>query len=197
MATDTRNPTSDEGFSGIVDGTGGLRYTDVDDYPDTGAGRTVRTFGPSILAANITFGFTAFSVPTGSTSISIDVLYHDETSGATTLGGRLKVGGNYYNATEHSVSTLTARDDAWATNPKSASAWTVDDVNGVGTNALQAFGVRTSDCNPAVKISDILLQVTYTPPTTHIKSINGLANASIKSVNGLARASIKSINGLT
>ena len=38
---------------------------------------------------------------------------------------------------------------------------------------------------------------TGAPPSTNIKSINGLSYASIKSVNGLAIASMKSFNGLT
>jgi len=41
------------------------------------------------------------------------------------------------------------------------------------------------------------IEITYTPPTTNIKSINGLAVANIKSINGVAIANVKSFNGLT
>ncbi len=37
----------------------------------------------------------------------------------------------------------------------------------------------------------------YTPPSTYIKTINGLLKASVKTVNGLVIANVKSWNGLT
>lgn len=165
MAEQTRNPTSDEAVSGTWTGTAGSRYQNVDDYPDTG--------GTDFLAGGtatsvITFGFSVFTVPSGSTGISVDVDYHDgeASNGANNCGGRLKVGDNYYNAATHnpSGSGWTARTDNWATNPKTTTAWTVDDVNGVGANALQAFGINSTDSNPAFRFSGIRLRVTYTAP---------------------------------
>ena len=54
MATQTRNPTSDEAASGTLSGSAGTRWGLVDDYPDT-TGADVLTFGTT--AASITFGF--------------------------------------------------------------------------------------------------------------------------------------------
>jgi hypothetical protein len=106
-------------------------------------------------------------VPAGATSISVQVRYFDAepSNGNNNCAGRLKVGGTYYNAATHnpSGSTYTARSDNWATNPITATAWTVDDVNGVGANALQAFGFYSGDANPAIRFSCVQLQVTYTP----------------------------------
>lgn len=164
-ATASQNPTSDDAVSGTWDGTAGSRYTVVDDHPDS-SGADYLTHGTT--GGNLTFGFSAFSIPAGSTSISVDVIYYDQktASQACNIGGRLKVGGNYYNATTHNPAngTWTLRTDSWSTNPKTSSAWTVDDVNGVGANALQAFGWVSTDASPTIRLSSIIIQVTYTPP---------------------------------
>lgn len=165
MATATRAPTSDEAASGTWSGSAGSRFGLVDDYPDTG-GADILTGGTT--AAVITFGFSAFAIPAGSSGISVQVQYHDgeAANGSNNCGGRIKVGGSYFNAATHNPSGTgyTSRSDNWATNPKTASAWTVDDVNGVGANALQAFGLNSTDSNPTWRFSGIRLQVTYTEP---------------------------------
>lgn len=167
MATQTRAPTSDEAASGTLSGSAGTRWALVDDYPDT-TGVDIITFGT--VTALITFGFSAFTIPAGSTSISVQVQYYDgeAATGANNCGGRVKVGGSYFNAATHNPAgtTYTAREDNWATNPKTAAAWTVDDVNGVGANALQAFGINSTDSNPTFRVSSVRLQVTYTAPSS-------------------------------
>lgn len=162
MATDTRNPTSDESVTGAWTGSVGSRYTLVDDYPDTVPTDVLDT-PTAVGGAQITFGFTAFAIPTGSTNISVQVQYYDQdvSSGTNNAGGRIKVSGSYFNASTHNPSTtLTIRSDNWATNPNTAAAWTVTDIN---TN-LQAFGFNSTDASPALRFSSIRLQVTYTPP---------------------------------
>lgn len=162
MSTQVRAPTSDESVSGTWSGSAGSRYTLVDDYPDTGAA-DVLTHGTT--AGNICFGFTAFSIPAEAANISVQVMYRDDeaSSGTNNIAGRVKVGGNYYNASTHNPSTTaTNRSDNWATNPKSATAWTVTDINGGGSNALQAFGLYSSDANPTWFVTGIQVQVTYT-----------------------------------
>lgn len=166
MATVSRAPVSDEAAAGTWTGSAGTRYTLVDDYPDTTPTDWLRH---GTTAGNITFGFTAFAIPAGSAAITVQVRYYDKdvSSGNNNLAGRLKVGGNYYGAASHNpTTTLTARSDNWATNPKTTVAWTVDDINGVGVNALQAFGVVSTDASPQMDISSIEVQVTYTPPVT-------------------------------
>jgi hypothetical protein len=167
VATQTRNPTSDEATSGTLSGSAGTRYTLVDDHPDS-AGTDALSFGTA--TAQITFGFSVFSIPAGSTSISVQVLYYDgeAANGANNCGGRLKVGTNYFNAATHNPSgtTYTSRNDNWATNPDTTAAWTVDQINGVGSNALAAFGIGSTDSNPAFRVSSVQLQVTYTAPSS-------------------------------
>ncbi len=165
MATQNRAPTSDQSVSGTWTGSAGSRYAVVDDYPDA-SGADYLTHGTT--AGYITFGFSAFSIPAGSTGISVQVRYYDKknASQGCAVAGRMVVGGSPYNASTHNPAngTWTVRSDDWANNPKTAAAWTVDDVNGVGANALQQFGWYASDANPVIDLSCIEVQVTYTPP---------------------------------
>lgn len=167
MATTTRNPTSDDAVSGTWTGSAGSRYTVVDDYPDSGGADSLTCSA----AGALTHGFSAFSVPTGATSISVQVLYYDQKSGSpsSAIQARLKVGGNYYagpgGTHNPSNGTWVARSDNWTTNPKTTAAWTVAQVNGTdGTNDLQAFGVDVTDASPNVLVSSVQLQVTFTAP---------------------------------
>ena len=43
-----------------------------------------------------------------------------------------------------------------------AAAWTVADVNGSGSNPLQAFGIQVTDNTPTIQIASIQLEVEYT-----------------------------------
>jgi hypothetical protein len=164
VATQTRAPTSDEAASGTLTGSAGSRWTLVDDHPDTTGADSI-TFGTT--TAQITFGFSAFSVPVGATSISVQVQYYDgeAANGANNCAGRIKVGTAYFNAATHNPSGTgwTSREDNWATNPATSAAWTVDQVNGIGANALAAFGIGSTDSNPTFRVSSVRLQVTYTP----------------------------------
>jgi hypothetical protein len=196
VATLTRAPTSDEAVSGTWSGSVGSRWTLVDDYPSV-ATNDLLTGGTS--AASITFGFSAFTVPSGSTSISVQVMYFDgeAANGANNCGGRIKVGGTYYDAATHNPAGTagTSRTDNWATNPRTGAAWTVDDVNGVGANALQAFGVRSTDSNPTWRFSSIQAQVTYTEPVAAAvgdaaitDAADGSSAAGVVAVDGAASA---------
>lgn len=159
MTTVSKAPTSDEAVSGTWTGSAGTRYQAVDDYPDSG-GTDSLTHGTT-TAGNLTFGFSAFSIPSTASSISVQVDYYDQKSASQScnIGGRLKVNGSYYNATTHNPAngTWTQRTDTWATNPNTSAAWTVNDVN----SNLQAFGWNSTDANPTILLSSIQVTVTY------------------------------------
>lgn len=165
MATQTRNPTSDLSVVGTWSGSLNSRYTLVDDYPDT---TPTDVLTGSTNNCNIYFGFTDFAIPAGATEISVQVKYYDQdnSAGTNSANGALGVGAGAYNAATHNPGSLTAREDNWATNPRTTSAWTVDDVNGVGANALEGFGFKCPDASPSVDFSCIQLQVTFTPANT-------------------------------
>src|SRR3990167_8382621 len=121
-ATVQRAPISDEAVSGTWTEAAGSRWQFVDDYPDT-APNDFLVHGTT--AGNLTFGFSSFNIPAGSTNISVQVRYYDRdvTSGTNQSADRLKGGGNYYNASTHNPNTtLTSRSDNWAVNPKTGIA---------------------------------------------------------------------------
>lgn len=188
MATQNRAPTSDEAASGTWSGSAGSRWLLVDDYPSTDVADLI-TGGTA--AAVITFGFSGFSIPEGSTGISVQVRYADgePANGSNNCGGRLKVGGSYFNAATHNPSGTagTLREDSWATNPQTSAAWTVDQVNGVGGNALQAFGINSTDSNPTFNVRSIELQVTYTEP---VLPVEGTSDQTLGAVTGSAAGAV-------
>jgi hypothetical protein len=162
QATQDRAPTSDESVSGDWTGTPGSRYQVLADYPDT-LGSSYLEHG--VTAGNICFGVIPFSVPAGSVIRRVNVwaFVAEPTAGINNFTGRLKVGGSYYNGSNLSPSGVTYRRSlsTHTVNPKSGVAWTVDDVNGVGPNALEAFGISSSDVNPVLRFSSIKIQVVY------------------------------------
>lgn len=72
------------------------------------------------------------------------------------------------------------------------SAWTQSTLDSmqIGVKLIAAGTNR-------VQVTSVVASVDYTPSTTAVKTLNGLAVASIKTFNGLAIASKKTINGLT
>jgi hypothetical protein len=172
VATQTRNPTSDANATGTWTGSAGSRFGLVDDYPDSG-NPIADGLVHGTTAGRITFGFTAFSVPAGSSEISVQVQYYDFKAGSQASAARSLIRCN--DTTDRVSAThnpgngnaaIAARSDNWATNPKTSAAWTVDEVNGIGTNGLTAFGLGASDASPSITFSSVRLQVTYTEPVT-------------------------------
>lgn len=160
MAVESRAPTSDEAVSGTWTGTAGSRYTLVDDFPDTGAADSLVVSTAS--GGNLTFGFSAFSIASDKVIVKVEVCYRNYKGGANpnAIGGRLKIGGTYYNAATHSPpngsGNMVLHQDTWTTNPATGSAWTPAEVN-----AIQAFGWTCTDGAPAITLPDIQLEVSY------------------------------------
>jgi len=184
MATQSRAPTSDNSTAPtIAYSSGTTGYNLVNDYPDSADPLTSYVELGTTANSAILFNFTAFTIPWGSTSISVAVEYYDEepSNGTNSSDGYLRVGGtNYASGTTHNPSTTTtARSKTFANNPKTTAAWTVDQINGLdGTNSLQAFGVIGPDSNPVWRLGAIRCTVTYTeptPPPTGALSLAGVA----------------------
>jgi hypothetical protein len=113
-----------------------------------------------------TFGFTAYAIPAGCVITGVTVVSCSklDAPGAACIGESLKVGGNYYDGVCHGLyDTCSYWNQVWATNPKSGVAWTLNDINGIGLNALQAFGVFTTDCTPTVSCAQCWIEVYFTP----------------------------------
>lgn len=161
MATLTRNPTSDIAVSGDWTGTAGSRYTLVDDYPSQD---TLDQLTHGTTAGQILFGYDSVSIGTDNAIESVKINYYDReaSNGPNNAAAALRIGGVDYSAATHQVSTTTTlRTDTFTTNPRTGVAWTVADVNGTGSNNLSAFGLVSTDANPAVSFTSIQMEVTY------------------------------------
>jgi hypothetical protein len=169
MATQTRNPTSEVAVTGTWRGTS--RHLLLDDHPDSG--NPAADLTTCSAAGTLVLGFSAFTIPANSTAISVQVLYYDFKNGSqgSVAGSLIRCNDttNRLSATHNpgnGNAAIALRSDNYATNPKSGQAWTVDDVNRVGTNGLTAFGLSVTDASPTVVVSSAQIQVTYTPPNT-------------------------------
>jgi hypothetical protein len=163
----TRLPTGDWGYSGTWDKTTNM-YAYVDDDPWNDGDTTYLLHGTT-TAGYALFTFSSFSVPAGSIVTSLQVTYscRDNATGSNNLRAALRVGGTNYLTTDSGANpnaTYADRTYTYSTNPATGSAWTVDDMNGAGSNPLQAFGVRSSDCNPAIRITAVKAVVNYVTP---------------------------------
>lgn len=164
MAQQTRNPTGDGTFTGTW--TAAPRWSVVDDHPDSG-GTDFLTHGTTAGGGNFTFS--AFTVPAGSYIQSVQVIYYDQktASQAASWGARLRVNGTdraVMDAHNPANGVWTLRTATATTNPATGSAWTVNDVNGTGTNPLQEFGLVATDASPTCRVSSIQLVVNYIEP---------------------------------
>lgn len=170
MATQTRLPTGDSAVdNGWSSSSGTTKTADVDDPIGSPDDDTTYAFKNG-ANANQLHTFSAFSIPVGSTAITVSVIYRPRrTSTSLNTNARIRVGGTTYEEGAGVVagSTYSTRTVNWATNPATSAAWTVADVNGTGPNPLQEFGyanTQTSGTEEA-RVTQCYLQVTYTPST--------------------------------
>jgi hypothetical protein len=168
-----RNPTSDVAFSGTWTGTPGSRYTLVDDWPDSG-----NPIADGLTHGNTAgqglFGFTPFTIPSDAHSIVLTIHYYDFKNGSQAANLRARIRCNDTTGRDGPGGThnpgngnanIAARSDNYGTNPKTGVSWTPDEINGIGTNALTAFGVVSTDANPNIVLSSIYAQVDYQSPS--------------------------------
>lgn len=166
MGSVTKAPISDVAYTGTWTGTTDIRYSYLDDYPDTTPNDSI-TGGTA--DSNIVFGFNAFSLPATAANIIVYVDYYDQksTSSTTAITSRLKVNNLMYDGTTHNAATsLTQRTDTHAVNPNTTLAWTYQDINGTSASPLQGFGIHGHDINPTTLFSCIQLRVVYNDHTT-------------------------------
>jgi hypothetical protein len=165
MATQTRNPTSDTSVTGTWSGSASSRYTLVDDYPDQGTDTLTLT---GFSGGRIVFGFSAFTVPSGSLIQSVSLDYYDQTtvSAKNRVAGSLRLSSTNYDGTLHGLLTVPSpRTDTWTVSPATGNPWTVSEVNAIG-----GFGLVSTYANPDASVHSIRIRVEYTepPPTRGI-----------------------------
>jgi hypothetical protein len=114
------------------------------------------------------FTYPAFSVPAGAAISRVSVFYRHKQAGngGNNIASALKIGGSYYDTIDPGINTTknvwNNRTYDYPTNPKTGVAWTADDVNGVGANGLQQFGVYSSDVSPNPYVTAVYIEVAYT-----------------------------------
>lgn len=173
-------PTGDDAVTGtwnIYPASPTTYYDKVEDAigtPDDDA-----TYIYCTAKGRITFTFSAFSIPSNATITNVNIYFRHKkiANGGANIGTVIKVGGNYYLSTgavnptrdtwvtSNSIGLVATE---WTTNPKTAVAWTVDDVNGIGANALEAFGVNRTGTNQTPYCTQVYAEVNYTLPTLSI-----------------------------
>jgi hypothetical protein len=163
MPIDTRDPENDISTAGTWSGTAGNRYLLVNDFPDASSNFLLH----GTTAGNILFGYSAFSIPSNATDIVVRVKYYDQdaTSGNNNLGSQIRVNSlSYPSATHNPTTTTTLVVDEWLTNPNTGTDWTPTVINGSGTTGLNAFGLRSTDANPQIRIYSVQIEIEYTTP---------------------------------
>ena len=168
MATDYKVPTGDGDY---YYAWGQAAWVDEYPTPDDGDYNYL-TWDPG---GYYYFTFDAFAVPAGATIQQVVVTFRawtDNTTPVPQYVTSVKVGGIYGYGTVWQNLTLspTTYDQnnaaaccAFTKNPKSGVAWTVNDVNGSGDNALQQFGLYGACTNnvPYMYFSQIYVTVFY------------------------------------
>ncbi len=161
----TRVPTGDGDIRGTWDTS--PCWDDVDettpDDDDYMTGVATVGSGPNRSAYKL-FDFSAFSVPDGSyiQDLTVYIRVEDASSGTNNIMPYIKVGGSFYSGDSIDPgSDWTTYSYTWDENPRSHSSWTADDINGSGWNALQRFGVYSTDLDPDVLVSMVYTKVNY------------------------------------
>lgn len=182
MATQDRLPTSDAYPNECIRyPNSGYHYTKVDDT--VGSHDYNSTFLNAFASAaqcEENFGFSAFTLPSGSTDITLTIRAYARSENAIypgTLQMGILVDGTW---DEKSVQSITSTsfmllDDEWTTNPETSSAWTAEDINGTGSYPLTEMEFYLTagahydskvgwEYYPA-RVTQIYLHVEYTPPS--------------------------------
>jgi hypothetical protein len=144
-------------------------YDKVNEVDHDGDSTYIRV---SAGTSTILFSSANFNIPSGSTDIMLTpmVIFRSESaSGSVTLRGYVRVNGRDYQS-PYSISwpskppTIYDLDTArgFENNPETGLPWTVDDVNGVGSHPLQAWGVKITS-TVAVRFTQIYALVYCTP----------------------------------
>jgi len=131
MTIETFRPTSDYSV-GFTPYPSSPNYGNVDEAVLNTGDYNYRTFTGEGSASDV-FGFGTPLIPGNAANIKVKVYMNEYVSGPNLDASVLiVVGSNTYNQ--------IADIYEWTQNPKTSAPWTVDDINGVGSNALQYIG---------------------------------------------------------
>jgi len=139
-------------------------YTYVDEVGAHDGDNTTLLHGTT--AGYMLFSFEAFTVPSGMEirGLTVSLVARQTSTGYNKMQPAIRVGGTDYRTTSESTEVY---DDyqtisyTYTTNPKTGNAWTVNDINGFGANALQGFGVNSADATPTIRVTQVYARVEW------------------------------------
>jgi len=159
----TRLPASDASVQWLPTSN---NYTQVDDPPGAPDDDISYTYTNNGTYKDF-FNFPSFSIPAGSTITSVEVtgVFKRIDAGGSYLARLLlRVNGVTYNGPSEQflVGGYFTRTATWTTNPNTGGAWTVADVNGIGSHPLQNFGYECMGFQKTVRCTQVYVKVSYT-----------------------------------
>jgi len=164
MAIQYRLPTSDVVKQWIAS-SGSPAYPMVDDPVGSPDDDTTYIYKQDSIGANI-FGFTDFDI-TSSTITKVSLFHRSRqvNPAVVDLRSRLQVNGVNYDGTQNSMTDSYAEyTDDWLTNPNTSLDWVEADVEGVGSNPIEAFrhDAINISAGEEVRMTQAYISVTYT-----------------------------------
>lgn len=199
----TRYPTADFSSSGTwaVFPANPVTKWDKVDEPAQDGDSTYLLHGTT--AGYALFTSSNFTIPQGATitNLTIGYVVRDDSSGYNNLRAAVRVNGTNYLTTDNGAdpgSGYASRTYSFTNNPDTGDAWTVNDINGTGSSPLQAFGIRSSDANPAIRITQVYAQVNYVVNAYQLFNFSSFsvpAGATISNLTIYVRASDNGASG--
>lgn len=161
--TQMRMPTGD---ASVQWSPGTNNYDKVDDWP--GIPDDDATYNYTNVGGNSDYlNFPNFNVPAGATITNMQIVSRYKkvnAGGAPDVRALLRVGGSTYYSSGHNlvIGGYLTFTDTWSVNPKTGLAWTIDDVNGVGSNPLQQLGYQCLTYQKTVRCTQSYIKVNFT-----------------------------------
>lgn len=145
--------------------TGSNNYSLTDDQYDSPDDDSTYTY-TNVQTNKDLFSFIPFAIPAGSVITSVKVVgrfKRTEAGGDYLIRSLLKVNGVTYEGSMQQllVGSYFDKEHVWSVNPNTGLAWTLDDVNGIGSNPLQTFGYECIGFQKTVRCTQVYVKVDY------------------------------------
>jgi hypothetical protein len=157
----TRYPSGDISSSGTWSPNTNM-YQRVDEQGAHDGDATYLLHGTWTGSALFSFPAFTIDVPSGMVTrgLTVSLVARDDTYGSNTMRPAIRVcGSNYYGDYTEVPTGYGTISYTWATNPRTDQPWTQDQINGIGSNALQGFGVSSDDANPRIRLTQVYATV--------------------------------------
>lgn len=159
-----RLPTGDSVFQWSRS-TGSNNYPLVDDPYTSPDDDTTYTY-TDVQTNKDLFSFIPLAIPAGSIITNVQAIgrfKRVDAGGDYIIRELLRVNGVVYEGSMQplAVGAYFDRTHTWTVNPNTGLAWTIDDVNGIGSNPLQTFGYECIGYNKTVRCTQVYVKINY------------------------------------